>query len=346
MVTKLEDLPNEVIYEILEFIGFCHAYQSLFNLNGRFKTLFVHSCVPINVDFSSVSKKTFEFYYTNILIPYEYRIKYFHLPNVFVLNRIFSSSVQFQFTCLTQLSLTFYDKISLQTVFNQLRSLNQLLSLTVKAKGKCRNYHNSYYHRFGSLSTNYHRVTNEHNFMAKPCNFPPTELKSIKYLVLDYPISLDEINTVLSAVPEVRHLSLQDLGDSSREQTKLQPIRLNHLKHLCLKLHIISFHQFQSLIENLCKQVENLSVTVKGESAYLDGNRWKELISFHMPYIRVLDIFVSCSLYQYERLFGSKNSIDQFHDFFWSERKWYFEHFVIEDNREKYIILYSTNPYR
>jgi hypothetical protein len=65
-----------------------------------------------------------------------------------------------------------------------------------------------------------------------------------------------------------------------------------------------------------------------------------------MPHIRVLDIFVSCHLYRYERLFELKKSIDQFHDFFWSERKWHFEHSIIQNNREKYIVLYSKNSYR
>jgi hypothetical protein len=189
-------------------------------------------------------------------------------------------------------------------------------------------------------------MVNENHFIKKSSNFPPVKLKSIQYLIIDYPIYLDEVNTVLSTFPELRHLSLEDLKDSSRGQTKLQPISLNHLKHLCLKLSKISFHQFQSMIENLFKQVQNLSVTIKDEKEYLDASRWKELISFHIPHLRVLDIFVFCHLYEYETLLRSNKSIDQFHDVFWSERKWYFEHIIIGNKWEKCIALYSTNPYR
>jgi hypothetical protein len=65
-----------------------------------------------------------------------------------------------------------------------------------------------------------------------------------------------------------------------------------------------------------------------------------------MPHIRVLDIFISSRLYGNGMLVESKKLIDQFRDFFWSERKWYFEYFIIRGNREEYIVLYSTNPYR
>lgn len=347
MIITFEDLSNEIIYEVFELLNFCHVYQSFFNLNQRFQNRLTHSRLPINVDFSSISKTTFEFYYTNILTPHQRRIKTLHLPNTFVLNRIFSSSDQsFQFTRLEQLSVTIYGTTSLHNLFTILRSLPQLLSLTIKVKSKYVNYQENPYGMFHSPRMGYQRVMNENSFTKKPYIFPPTEFKSVQYLFLDYPIYLNEVSTLLLIFPGLRHLSLQNLKNSSQQQTKLQPISLNYLKHLSHKLDRISFHQFQSMVKNLFTQVQNLSVTVKDTEEYLDASQWRELISFHMPHIRVLDILISSRGRDYGNLSSLKKSVDQFHDCFWSVRKWYFEHSIIQHKWNNYLVLHSINPYR
>ena len=80
-MVHFEDLPNEIIYEIFEFLDFFHVYQSFFDLNIRFRRLITSSKVPTKIIISSLSKSTLEHYYTDIVIPYQPQITLLCITN-------------------------------------------------------------------------------------------------------------------------------------------------------------------------------------------------------------------------------------------------------------------------
>jgi hypothetical protein len=82
-ISIFEDLSNELVYEIFEFLDFHHAYQSFYNLNSRFRNLFVYSNLPIKINISSISKSAFHRYLTDIITPHTNRIQSLRLSNPF-----------------------------------------------------------------------------------------------------------------------------------------------------------------------------------------------------------------------------------------------------------------------
>ncbi|CAF0827653.1 unnamed protein product [Rotaria sp. Silwood1] len=56
----LEDLSNEVFYEVFEYMDIYHVYEEFFNLNTRFQNLLVNSNVPVHINISTMSKSNFE----------------------------------------------------------------------------------------------------------------------------------------------------------------------------------------------------------------------------------------------------------------------------------------------
>ena len=57
--TVLEDLANEIIYEIFDYLDIYHVYQGFSNLNKRFRNLLEDSNLPIQINISTMTKSNF-----------------------------------------------------------------------------------------------------------------------------------------------------------------------------------------------------------------------------------------------------------------------------------------------
>ncbi len=58
--SRFENLPNEIIYELFEYIDTYDIYHGFFNLNERFKNLLMNSNVHIRINNSTMSKSKFD----------------------------------------------------------------------------------------------------------------------------------------------------------------------------------------------------------------------------------------------------------------------------------------------
>ncbi|CAF1189159.1 unnamed protein product [Rotaria sordida] len=131
-IVYFEDLSNEVIYEIFEYLNFFHIYEIFFNLNTRFRNLLISSTLPIKINLSSLSKSNFEYYYRNMIIPYQHQIQSLYLSNLFIVD-LFLSSFSL-ISKLIQLQILIIDKIQskyLDNFLNDLFFLPHLSSLVL-----------------------------------------------------------------------------------------------------------------------------------------------------------------------------------------------------------------------
>jgi GH35 family endo-1,4-beta-xylanase len=72
--TNFEDLSNELIYDIFEFLDYFHVYEACFDLNLRFHSLITNSNLPIKINLSSISKSAFKRYNKDIIETSMHRI--------------------------------------------------------------------------------------------------------------------------------------------------------------------------------------------------------------------------------------------------------------------------------
>lgn len=89
-MTYFEDLSNEIIYEIFDFLDIYHIYQAFFNVNKRFNKFLMESTCPMKINILSMSKLNFERYYSNIIIPNKNRIISLAVSNLFMIDNILS----------------------------------------------------------------------------------------------------------------------------------------------------------------------------------------------------------------------------------------------------------------
>ena len=50
-IKQLEDLSNELVYEVFDYLDGCDIHQAFSNLNGRFQCLLTNSLLPLKIQF-------------------------------------------------------------------------------------------------------------------------------------------------------------------------------------------------------------------------------------------------------------------------------------------------------
>ncbi|CAF3736553.1 unnamed protein product [Rotaria sp. Silwood1] len=346
-IIRFEDLSNDIIYEIFDFLDFRHAYDAFSNLNKRFQNFLTNLTLPVNIDMSSISKSDFQKYYKQIIIPNIHRIKSLHLSNPFSIdiflthNCIVSKLIRLE-------TLILYDIQSkdLQNLLIYLISLPYLSSLVISNIDEGGVTNNLYHEIFRLPMLKYCKISfNNYLLMESSLHISINEYSPIEHLIINNDFDIHKLTVLLSYIPQLRRLSLGNLWQCSNEQIISCPIKLNHLTHASLNMNNIIFDQFEILIKHIFFQLQVLYITATNDKTYLDANRWESLILSYMPYLRIFDI-------QWE-YFPQKNvytadifMIESFRTQFWLERQWFFTSILESAGDDCYRVLFSTNPYK
>jgi len=356
-ITYFEDLSNDVIYEIFEFLDYFHAYKAFFNLNLRFRNLIINSTLPIQINISSMSRSDFNSYNTDIIKTGRHRINSLRITNPLIYDLV--SSPFFILSTFVQLERLFIDKIesnNLQNLVHELISLPLLSSLTITSIDHVENKSTIYCEIFRLPSLKHCKLSLNGWSNNDPLPVAINEYSPIEYLIINHTIYLDELDSLLSYVPQLRRLSLYSLQEPwDKERTKLSSLVLNYLTHVSLTWASINFDQFQHLIIDLFPTIQVLRISISNntDTTYMDAKRWKQLILSHIPDLRIFDIRLE---YSYRNPTTNNNNIselildaqiDQFTSPFWTERQWFFAQQSYETRyRNHKIIFYSTDLYR
>ena len=144
-ITVFEDLSNEVIYEIFEFLDHPHAFQAFYQLNQRFQNLFLYSNLPIRINISSISKLNFHRYLEDIIKSHPHRIQSLQLINPFSADMsLLLLPIMENFTRLETLIINGVESIHITEIVNHLSSLPTLTSLTIISNDNVKNQNEIY----------------------------------------------------------------------------------------------------------------------------------------------------------------------------------------------------------
>ncbi len=349
-ITQLENLSNEILYEIFEYLDVCFIYNILSNLNTRFEYLLKYSSLPIKLNLSWTSKSTFEHYCKYIIEPNLTRIISLNIPNPLAIKSFLSSfSINISFIRLESLNLGRTNSDYLITLLTCLKSLPRLFSLSISIINSPDNI-NTIYQLITALPVlKYCKISSENGepIFSIPIFPRQNEQKesTIEHLIINGVCRLDQLDAILSYTPRLTHLSCHSLQINNDQI--LKSIIVTNLKKLYLDLGSIPFDVFQLFICKVSSQLEVLRISANHQKSYLDANQWQQLILYHMPHLRIFDFHFRSELcdhhtksIEYDKL------IEQFNSKFWFERKWFFTY---QNSRSKcghFKIFYSIRPYR
>lgn len=72
---RLEDLSNELIYEIFDYLDGFDMLEAFSNLNQRFQTLVNHSSIPIKLKYPAGKSMSVKDYCEKLLLPNKHRLQ-------------------------------------------------------------------------------------------------------------------------------------------------------------------------------------------------------------------------------------------------------------------------------
>jgi hypothetical protein len=246
-----------------------------------------------------------------------------------------------KFPQLERLILDKIDSSCLKNLFQQFISLPFLSSLTIIMIDDVKDIDYIYHQIFRLSTLKYCQLSFENRRNDNPLLMANNEHSSIEHLVINNGIHLRQLNSLLTYVPQLRRLSFQSVDVYGNNLTKIYPVVLNKLTHVSLRSNSIKFDQIEQLFINLFSSIEVLHISTGIECA--DGNRWQQLISYHLPNLRVFDILSNVYLRNNDNRLRLE---DQFRSPFWIEQQCFFEYGDYQSSHGKREIFYSTNPYR
>ncbi|UJR07567.1 hypothetical protein I4U23_011854 [Adineta vaga] len=350
--TILENLANEIIYEIFDYLDIFHIYDGFFDLNRRFKNLLINSNFPVQVNTSTITKTKFQYYYKKVILPNKNRINHLRLSNEFITDIIFSPSrLIIQFLQIESLVLDNIIYRSFKNISIYLMHLPKLRSLTLSFSEKLEHENVPFGHIFNLSNLKYFKITyiETNEYSPEPIDFTNYGHSSIEYLVINTHFHVESFNSLLFRFPKLRHLSIDSLRSSFHITKKIyqqdQPIPLEHLKFVSLKLDLVDLNNIEDMFKRFFRYVEVLHLaTIQTCYECLNAKRWEQLISNFMPNLRVYDV--------YFHGFGLSNQltfhelVNQFNSPFWTNKRWFFTHQHDDHEDLNNGIFYSINPYR
>ncbi|CAF1175372.1 unnamed protein product [Adineta steineri] len=349
--TCLENLSNEILYEILEYLDAYDLYKSFSNLNNRLQNLIISSPILLRINLDSKSKSLLECRCQHVIIPNTHRILSLHLTDYWtdpsLVDTFFNHCIiNSTFHRLESIILNGIKTEKLFATLFYLNTLPRLFSLTVSIKVDD-------YYDFGNIySLIFSLPTLKYNQLSTctddlQINIPDVinkKFSTIEYLGVNYFCTLNQLNSLLHYTPHLRRLFCHRVIKSDEIFKNELSMKVPHLKYICVEELLASFDEFEVFIKEISSQLQVLNIGIPWDKAYLDGSRWERLIKKYMPELKkfyfnfVQDIGNNMKTNSSDSTDGF---INRFNSPFWFERKWFRELHVY--NKE---MVFLIHPYR
>ena len=349
MMTNFEDLPNDIIYEILEYLNICDAFEIFFYQNNRFENLFENIPFLFKFDLSLVSRKFFHAICYYLFQKNNSRIISIRLSNPLLIDYFFSfysfqeKLIRLEFLCFNAID----SNERLESLLTNLIVLPHLQSLTIMNHIENTDPSDIYRLIFGLPFLKSCILSPKRAHRNMSLSLSKNEFSPIQRFSLNRHCTLNQLIHILSYLPDLHHLSCLSLSETNQSIVDINN-QFPHLTHLSVKFWRISFDTLKYLSSKYLSQLELLRISTRADDHYLMAERWEHLITTEMPKLRVFDF-----QHYWEPI--DNNHIEQrtyhtlisrFNSIFWTDHQWFFSHQHFSRGKIRDSIFYSIDPYR
>ncbi|CAF1002696.1 unnamed protein product [Adineta steineri] len=320
-ISLIENLSNEIFYEIFEYLDGSEIYQAFSNLNHRFQQLINCSSLLFKFNHDSL---ILDNTYKQFLLNHKHQIISFYMPN----NDFFSSfSIDSSFYQLQSLSIYEISSSVLISLLVNLSSLPRLVSLTIDAQDSLKDFTEVYRLIFILPKLKYIKCTGDEDDISISLPIATNEqLSAIEYFIINHHCAFDTLCTLISYTPQLCHLSLLYLSDCDSDNEIILSVILPNLTYLSIESCNVTFENLEALIiESECNlKVLHVSFYYY-YNVYFDDDPWEELIINYLPELKKLHLEYRHDI---DPELGSSSNFklpDQFNSLFWNKKKWVLE---------------------
>ncbi|CAF1276977.1 unnamed protein product [Adineta steineri] len=338
LISSLENLSNDLFYEIydyLEGLDICVAFS---NLNARFQKLLTCSTNRYKIILDYSTTKELFWNYSKKIKQQIYSIS-FQSPKSSI-NEFFS--IDYSYNNLQSIFIEDIKKDQLISLLNHLRDLPCLYLLNIKSGDSFEDLNEIYQLIFSlpKLKSNKLSLYGDEHTISIPISNNP-QLSPITYLQIAHSYTFDELSALLSYTPSLHHLNLSHSNKYDSDIEDISPMNLNELIHLSIFSSDLDFDVFQFFIELIHSNLQILHVNfLKRDIRFLHADRWQKLL---LENFSQLEKFSLC--YR-EPGYGDNypiydGELNQFVSSFWIQRNLIFDIEIWE-----YRIYYFVRPFK
>ncbi len=345
-MTCIENLSNELFYDIFDYLDGCDIFYAFSNLNIRFQNLLNNSSLLFKINISSQS--ILQTRCKSFIIPNKHRIISLSFSDELILDKfIVRSSIDPSFQRLQSLTINSLPAYKFAILLFDLISLPCLYSLTciltscfVDISYIYRIIFRFKYLKYFSLSLPI--IEDLEDFEQATFVADKQQFSNIEYLTIDHCCTLNDFVSIISCTPRLRRLTCQTLFESDENIGKDMTLTLPNLTHVFIDKCELKFDVVEIFIKKICSQLQVFRITIRFKDVmYLDADRWERLITQYMPCLRKFYFKYYEYVDDHLKLTPFHKQIDRFSSSFWIERKWIFGlEFDATD------LIYSIHPYK
>jgi hypothetical protein len=279
---------------------------------------------PIKANISTLSKSTFQHYYTDFIRPIQHRMKILHVSDPITIEYIFPLADNI--SIYSQLQTLFLENIEshyLEDLLHRLAVLPNLSSLTLHANPRA-NKVNIYKRLFQLPVLKYCELSFQSiSFQALPIS---TSMSSpIEHLIIKDNCHLNEIDVLLSYVPQLRRLSI-----INEHALILVLILLNDLTQLSFTLMQLQSDEIDQFIKKRSHQIKVLHFSSTPVHNH-DIETLKNSIIPYLPHVKIFqfhypaEILCDYTFEMYASLHGFLSHL------LCNVKQWFFTHKPMSD---------------
>lgn len=350
MMTRLENLPNELLLQMMDYLSIPKIFTSFLDLNQRLQYLilpFLH-----RIDLTDVSLAEFRLFSHYVFRRFGHRVISFKLSNDYHLRQtdlFVNDCPNFaRYLCsLEKLTLVKCSNV-LQNGFLRnalaIRTLRQLELIDVTDRKGCLHAILSDLYRPHQLEklTIIRRTTTDINDSYSDYSYTiiPQRYNSLKYLDVDVQV-LSDVLRLCNLLPSLRYFKVNvaaipswygegvdygfpQVNDKDFQLAEPSPF----LAYFHLGISFISFNQLQLLISQFRHSLTHLSITVdtcpNGHKIpdLMNGNLWEEFFTQILTNVIDFDLLLKSPLLS---SFPFEQCLRTFCTPFWFNRKWFID---------------------
>ncbi|CAM4847207.1 unnamed protein product [Rotaria magnacalcarata] len=342
-ITSIENLSNELFYEIFAYFDGFEFYEAFSNLNHRFQQLLNSSILQFKIVIGSLSGETYMNEYEQLARINRQQIASLVVSLSSIEMDFFSLYPIDLFVNLESLILNRIPSQILISIFTGLTNLSRLRSLNITTEWESWDLTEIYRLVFTSRNLTYFACSSETSMVSLQLPVATNEqLTTIERLIIDHSCNFNDLSLIVSYTPQLRYLHMSLLDDENYSSSKRLPIGLFNLTHISIESCKIKFDEFKLFFRETECNLKFLRINIESHDRnYLDADQWENLISECLPQLEIFQFKCSRAVNRKSSFLKCYKPPHPCTSLFWIEHRW-----TWEVEMDSFSVVYSIRLYK